>query len=247
MPFQEFRKQTMSEVIVKEILAMIQSGELRPGDQIPSELDLMEKMNVSRSIVREALRALSVMNVISIHPGRRSFITSLAPELLMEHLEFVISLEDDTLLKLFETRKLIEVGIASLAAERITDDEIEKLTALAEQDAYQDMDVELHRQIVEITKNPIIRRIYSSIEKLGQMSRQRTNNIPGVRAQSQKDHVFIVKAITSRNPEEARDAMLKHLSFVEEKLREDIRPSGEAQEAEAGSGVSVIGEMFKRF
>lgn len=235
MPFREFRKQTMPEEIVKGILVMIQQGELRPGDQLPSESELMERMNISRSSLREALKALSIMNVINVHPGRRTTITSLAPELLMEHLEFVVSLEDDTLLLLFDTRKLIEVGCASMAAERITDEEILKLNEIIKKDNFYDMDVELHQQIVEITKNPIIKRIYASIAKLGQMSRMRTANLPGVREQSQKDHALIVKAITSRNSEAARMAMLKHLSFVEEKLREDIAVTGHAEAGKDGS------------
>ncbi len=222
MAFQKFKKRTMSEEIVQEILKMIQRGEYRPGDQIPSEIELMERMNVSRSSIREALRALSVMNVISIHPGRRTYVTSLAPDLLMEHLEFVIGLEDETLLQLFESRKLLEVGCASLAAERISDEEIQELEKIIQQDNFYDMDIQLHRKIVEITKNPIIRRVYSSIEKLGEMSRKRTAQLPGVRDQSRKDHEKIVEAIIARDPNAARDAMMQHLTFVEEQLKINI-------------------------
>ena len=111
MKLKKFQKLTMPEEIVREILGMIQRGELRPGDQMPSEIEMMERMNVSRSSVREALRALSVMNVISTHPGRRTYVTSLAPDLLMEHLEFVISLEDDTLFQLFELTEVARGGL----------------------------------------------------------------------------------------------------------------------------------------
>ena len=115
------------------------------------------------------------------------------------------------------------MGCASLAAERITDEEIQELQRIIAQDNFYDMDIQLHRQIVEITKNPIIRRIYSSIEKLGEMSRKRTAQLPGVREQSRRDHEKIVNAIISRNPDAARDAMLKHLAFVEEQLKQDIQ------------------------
>ncbi len=222
MVYREFHKQTMPEEIVQEILQKIQKGELRPGDTLPTESELMKNMGVSRSCVREALRALSIMNIIVIHPGRRTYITSLAPDLLMEHLEFVISLEDATLLQLFEVRKLIEVACAGLAAERIQDDEIQSLEALLQQDQTENIDAQLHRQIVEITKNPILKRVYTSIEKLGEISRRLTEGIPGVYEQSLKDHAIVVQTIISRDPKTSQEAMLKHLTFMEAKLRQNI-------------------------
>jgi GntR family transcriptional regulator, transcriptional repressor for pyruvate dehydrogenase complex len=225
MSFQEMRKQTVPEGIVQNILEMLQRGELKPGDQMPTERELMERMNVSRSSLREALRALSIMNIIKIHPGRRSTITSLEADLLVKHLEFAISLEGDTLFHLFEVRKMLEVNCAGLAAERIEKEEIQRLEEIIEMDSIRDMDLDIHRQIVEISKNPILKRVYLSIEQLSQASRQRTSSIPGVREQAQKDHPEIVQAIIERDPEAAREAMLKHLMFVEVKLRKDINSS----------------------
>jgi GntR family transcriptional regulator, transcriptional repressor for pyruvate dehydrogenase complex len=225
MSFREMRKLTVPEEIVQDILEMIQKGELQPGDQMPTERELMERMNVSRSSLREALSALSIMNIIKIHPGRRSIITSLEPDLLVKHLEFAISLEDTTLFHLFEVRKMLEVNCAGMAAERIEDEEIQKLVQLLEEDTLRDADIDIHREIVEITKNPIIKRIYKSIEQLSQMSRERTGNISGVREQAKKDHPEIIQTIISRDPKAAQEAMLKHLAFIEIKLREDISSS----------------------
>ena len=103
--------------------------------------------------------------------------------------------------------------------------EIHVLEKLLEDDSHRDADVDIHRQIVKITKSPIIQRIYRSIEQLSQMSRERTGNIPGVREQAKKDHPEIIQTIISHDPEAAREAMLKHLTFVEIKLKEDISSS----------------------
>ncbi len=229
MPLKEFHKSSMPEEIVKEILLMIQNGELRPGDIFPSEQELMRRTNVSRSSVREAMRALSMMKVIDVHPGRRTTITSLDPDILVEHLDFVLTLEDSNLRYLFEVRKLIEVSSARMAAERILPVECEKLQATLAEDAFNDEDVMLHRQVVEATKNPILIRIYATIERLSQTSRDRTGKMPGVREQSQKDHAQIVKAVVSRDPKAAEKAMLKHLTFIENNLMEDISSSAMAE------------------
>lgn len=226
MEYKKLVKQSVPEEIVKDILQMIQRGELKSGDQLPTERELMEKLGVSRSSVREALRALSVMNVINIRQGHGTYITSLDPELLVEHLEFVVSLEDTTILHLFEVRKMIEVYCAELAARRIKPDEVAELQAILDLRTIHDIDTELHREIAVLSKNPILIRIYSSIERLSHISRSRTGSLPGVREQASIDHSRIVKAIIARDPEEAKKSMLAHLMFVEGKLREDLSAHG---------------------
>jgi len=226
MQYKKFVRQSVPEEIVKDILHMIQRGELRSGDQLPTERELMAKLEVSRSSIREALRALSVMNVINIRQGHGTYVSSLDPELLVEHLEFVVSLEDATILHLFEVRKMIEVYCAELAARRIKPEEVDKLQAILDLHTLHDIDTELHREIAELSKNPILMRIYSSIERLSQISRSRTGSLPGVREHASIDHARIVKAIIAQDPEEAKNAMLAHLIFIESKLREDLATHG---------------------
>lgn len=228
MKYKKMVKQSVPEEIVKEILQMIQRGDLKPGDQLPTERELMEQLGVSRSSIREALRALSVMNVINIRQGHGTYVSSLDPELLVEHLEFVVSLEDATLLHLFEVRKMIEVYCAELAAKRIKPDEIIHLQKKLDLNSVRDIDTELHREIAELTKNPILIRIYASIDRLSLMSRNRTGSLPGVREQATIDHTRIVKAIIAHDPEEAKLAMMQHLTFVERKLKEDLAAHGES-------------------
>lgn len=228
MKYKKMVKQSVPEEIVKEILQMIQRGDLKPGDQLPTERELMEQLGVSRSSIREALRVLNVMNVINIRQGHGTYVSSLDPELLVEHLEFVVSLEDATLLHLFEVRKMIEVYCAELAAKRIKPDEIIHLQKKLDLNSLRDIDTELHREIAELTKNPILIRIYASIDRLSLMSRNRTGSLPGVREQATIDHTRIVKAIIAHDPEEAKLAMMQHLTFVERKLKEDLAAHGES-------------------
>ena len=125
--FGTFKKSAISEDIVESLLSLIRDRELRPGDKLPPERELAAMMQVSRPSLREALRALSIMNIIEIRQGDGTYVTSLDLDLLMSHLDFVFALTDATFLELFDARKILEPGIVAMAAKRITDQEIARL------------------------------------------------------------------------------------------------------------------------
>lgn len=232
MAFGTFKKKALSEDIAARLLFLIREKELRPGDKLPPERELAAMMRVSRPSLREALRALSIMNIVEIRQGDGTYVTSLEPDLLIEHLDFVFALDDSTFLELFEARKILEVGIAAIAAERITGEEIAELEAcltesvrnMEDHEAFLEADLELHEKIAEAARNPILSRFMASIGQLGRASRSRTVEIPGVARQSVEDHQAIVTALTDRDPEAARQAMLQHLNNVEERLKGLVQP-----------------------
>jgi GntR family transcriptional regulator, transcriptional repressor for pyruvate dehydrogenase complex len=124
--FKQFPRDALPAKIVDSILEMIREGQLSPGDKLPPERDLASMMKVGRPALREALRGLALMNVVEIRHGQGTYVTSLEANLLTEHLDLVFSLDDHTFLDLLDARKVLEVGLVMLAAERITD---EKLTS----------------------------------------------------------------------------------------------------------------------
>ena len=226
MTFGIFKKSAISEDITARLLNMIKEGELKPGAKLPPERELAEMMRVSRPSLREALRALSIMNIIEIRQGDGTYVTSLEPELLVEHLGFVFALSDTTIVELFKARRIVEVGLAAMAAEQITDEEIAKLEeclahsieTVGDHVAFLQTDVELHEMIVDAARNPFLKRFMASIYHLGRASRSRTVQIPGVMNQVVEDHRAIVAAMKARDPEKARQAMLAHLNNVETRL-----------------------------
>lgn len=245
MRFREFRKQALSEEIVEELLSMIKAGEIRPGDRLPSERELADMMKVSRPSLREALRALSIMNVIEIRQGAGTHVTTLKPELLVERLDFAFSLEDSTFLQLFDARKIVEVGLAGLAAERIQDSEIVSLEAILaksidsvdDPDRFLEADVELHRRIADIARNPMLSRFMASLQQLSRASRGRTARLAGVIERAVQDHQAIVKAIVAQDPEAARRAMLQHLEKMETSLKQAVLDSSEAERPSENLGI----------
>ena len=213
----------MPQQIVSRLLDLIQQRHLGPGDRLPAERELAATMGVSRSSLREALRALTVLGVTEMRHGTGTYVSSLEPDLLVRPLSFVLSLSDGGFDQLFEARNVVEPAIAALAARRIDDATLDRLDALAMRagavvesaEAFLIADVELHDAIREAASNAILGRFMESIQALGVASRQATGSRREVREQSVRDHEAIVAALRSRDPEAAGAAMHHHLDNVE--------------------------------
>lgn len=226
MSFGPVKKSAIAEEIASRILSLIRVRELRAGERLPPERELAAMLGVSRPSLREALRALSIMNVIEMRQGDGTYVTSLEPDLLSEPLDFIFSIDDSTFLQLFEARKVVEVGIVALAAERITDEQIaalEDCLARSEENlddhrAFLETDLALHELITQAAGNPFLQRFMSSISQLGLASRSRTVRIPDVPAETVRAHRAIVAAVTAHDPQAAQAAMLTHLDSVERHL-----------------------------
>lgn len=224
--FGPVERKILWEQVAEQLMAMLRDKHLRPGDKLPPERELAAMMQVSRPSLREALRALSLMNVLEVRQGAGTFVTSLETELLVEHLDFVLSLDESSLIELFEARKIVEIGIAGLAAQRITGEELAELEAglarsqetLHHPADFLQADEKLHKTIIKAARNPIMSRVIDSISRLLMVSRSRTVEIARVRTQTVQDHRAIVAALKRRDPEAAQEAMLQHLNNVEQGL-----------------------------
>jgi GntR family transcriptional regulator, transcriptional repressor for pyruvate dehydrogenase complex len=209
--------------IVSRLLDLIQHRHLGPGDRLPAERELAATMGVSRSSLREALRALTVLGVCEMRHGTGTYVSSLEPDLLVRPLSFVLSLSDGGFDQLFEARKVVEPAIAALAARRIDDATLDRLDALAMRagavvesaEAFLVADMELHDAIRVAAGNAILGRFMESIQALGVASRQATGSRREVRDQSVRDHEAIVAALRAHDPAAAADAMHLHLDNVE--------------------------------
>ena len=123
---------SVAESVAQRILAMIESGSLKPGDQLPTERDLAASLQVSRPSVREAMRGLSILGVVKTRQGGGAYVSALDAATLLEPLQFFISLDNCTVDALYDARLLVETGIARRAAVRMTNDALGRLQALIE-------------------------------------------------------------------------------------------------------------------
>ena len=215
------------EAILK-IKEMILLGELGPGDRLPPEKELSERLGLSRSSMREAVKALEVIRVLDVRRGDGTYVTSLEPRLLLEAMSFVIDLHDDSsILELLAVRRIIESAAAAMAARLITDEGIEDLRKqIASVDVSTSVeglvahDLEFHGAIVAAAGNSYMATLTESLS--GRTARARiwrgltqANSVSRTLA----EHEAIVDAIASHDAQLAESLTVVHISGVEQWLR----------------------------
>lgn len=216
------------EAILK-IKEMIVGGELKPGDRLPKESDLAAKLGLARNSLREAVRALSVMNILDVRQGDGTYVTSLDSGRLLEALSFVVDFhQDDSVMQFFEVRRIMEPAAAALAATRITDSQVARLsTIMAEIDASSTLeqlvanDLEFHRYIGEASGNAVLGSIVDAMSAPTHRARiWRALTEHGARDRTLHEHRAIYDALAAHEPDVARSWMTVHISGVEQWLRQ---------------------------
>lgn len=230
--FAVLRRSTLPEEIANRLLDLIRAQELRPGDKLPAERNLAAMMDVSRPVLREALRALAIMRVVDIRPGDGTYITSLEPQQLVSHLDFVFSKDTVALAQVLEARRVVEVGNARLAALRREERQVDGLAAILpdleaavdDADRFADLDIAFHDLVCVAAGNFLLGQFMGIIDTLARVSRQRTGATRAVRVGMLRDHRRIVEALRARDPTAAAEAMQDHLDHVERALELPAMP-----------------------
>ena len=228
--FAVIARSTLPEEIANRLLTKIKERELRPGDKLPAERDLARMMEVSRPVVREALRALALMKVVDIRPGDGTYITSLEPKQLISHLDVVLSTDGVALVQLFEARRVIEAGNVRFAAVRAGADElaaIERLVAdmaaaVDDPDRFRELDIAFHLAVCAAAQNFLLLQFMTVVSTLGRVSRERTGGRRAVRDAALREHRRLLASLLAHDADEAERAMLDHLAHVEDELRAAI-------------------------
>jgi GntR family transcriptional repressor for pyruvate dehydrogenase complex len=221
-------RDALPDQIAARLIDLITERRLKAGDRLPPERELAASMGVSRSSLREALRALAMLGVADMRHGDGTYLTSLQPDSLMRSVGLVLAMSDSGLAELFEARKLVEPGLAALAAQRISAEDAAELhrcaeasaTALDDAEAFMWADIELHATIARAASNAVLCQLLDSIAVMGLASRRRTGRLAPVREQSARDHREIVAAIAAHDADAASAAMLCHLENVERAVTE---------------------------
>jgi DNA-binding FadR family transcriptional regulator len=228
--FTVIARSTLPEEVANRLLSLIKDQQLRPGTKLPAERNLAGMMDVSRAVVREALRALALMRVVDIRPGDGTYITSLEPKQLIAHLDFVFAKDSVALAQLMEARRVVESGNARLAAVRVTDAELAELRELLaslrncmdDPERFSEVDMALHDAVCGAAGNFLLSQFMNIVSTLGKVSRELTGGLRRVREASLADHRNIVDALSAHDPDAAARAMLEHLDHVEQGLRPEI-------------------------
>jgi len=217
------RTSRLYEQIVQQIEESIVSGGLKPGDQLPAERELALRFGVSRTAVREAVKALHEKGLVEAYSGRGTFVTDGTTQAVRQSLDLMVKIgQPDGFAHLAEVRAILEPEIAALAAVRVQDPELVTMReavalmdrALHDPDAYIEADLDFHLALAEGAGNPLILSLLDSIVGLLREQRLRILQVPGGAEQGQVHHKRILGAIEHHDPDKAREAMRAHLNQV---------------------------------
>lgn len=230
MAFQRIKTRKIYEEIVEQLKDMITRGELKPGNKLPSERDMAESLGVSRASVREALTALEAIGILDIRPGDGTFVKQTSDSETFEPLALVLAVEQNPGAQLMEVRRVLETEMAALAAERATQDNLDKIEesleimkiAASTQEAVK-ADLGFHFAIAEATHNTILLRIMNTVADLMHNSfrsdREKLYSTPRKANKIINEHDAIYQAIKERNPEKSRKKMLEHINNIEKGIQ----------------------------
>lgn len=235
-----------SEQVVSRIHGMIARGELHPGDRLPAERELSKQLGISRPSLRAGIRTLVTMGVLHSRHGSGTYVAD-APILDSEQLSLMAALHGFTFDQMFEARRVLEVQIAGLAAERASG---ETLAVLAEELAnmyatltdpvqYLIHDIKFHRAIAAASDNPILAALVEMVSAVMYDRRRDTIGRAHDFNESLGMHQRLYRAIRNHKPDEARATMHEHLLLAQRAYRtEEAKPQADRQPTQAVSRPS---------
>jgi GntR family transcriptional repressor for pyruvate dehydrogenase complex len=224
---QNLQGQRLHEAIADLFHAQIQKGILEHGSKLPAERVLAEQLKVSRGSVREAIRTLELQGLAVSKHGSGTFINTQSLDavttLMSSSLTDGLSVDEAQLHDIFEVRHLLEPQLAALAAQRATDDDVERLSAILVEQQRQimegetgvDADTEFHFALATATHNTALVKVVSAVEDVLRQSRDQTLQQPGRSQRSLDSHRHILEMVRVGDHIGARSAMEHHLTAVE--------------------------------
>ena len=229
--FKKISPRKISDEIIEQFKEMLNKGELKPGDELPSERELAEMIGVSRPPLREALNALNTMGFIEIRPRSKIVVRSIVEKFLGDPVSMLIAEDMEKLFELLEIRRAMESWVAYSAAKRASREDIEKIGRIIEKDQENlrrkrddaKTDADFHVSIAQATENTIFSHLMASCYHIlwntQIVSRETLFKKEGNRERIASQHVNIFKAIEARDPDRAAREARLHIDFVAEELR----------------------------
>ncbi len=211
------------EQVAQQIQLLIVDEGWPAGNRIPTERELGEQFGVSRTVVREALKALAERGLVAIRPGRGTFVEDPGVGALKEPMKLFFQRQNIPYRDLVEARRVLEIEISELAAQRARPDQIEQLRfaieemeeALADEERFIRADQRFHLLLAEATQNRMFPLLTESMADLLYESRLLMFGVAGSPTRGQIHHRALLSALESRDPVAARTAMAEHIEQVE--------------------------------
>jgi GntR family transcriptional regulator, transcriptional repressor for pyruvate dehydrogenase complex len=227
--FHRVKKVRVSDSVVELIMSLIVEGKLQLGDQLPGERELVERLQVARASVREALRILEFQGVIEVQPGKGAFVVG----------DGIVDSDEEgvrrwfrdhasEVMEILEVRDALEGRAARLAAQRVSNEEIQKLQSIIHQ-AYEEMDRgdmdklvnldrEFHRTVSNASQVLLLSQLIDMNIDAMISPRRSLMRLPERARRSWEDHQSIIDAIASKEPDAAEKAVAEHIARVRKEV-----------------------------
>ncbi|NEU31410.1 FadR family transcriptional regulator [bacterium LRH843] len=219
------RRNTLSQQVMELIVLQLMNGQLKPGDKLPSEFTLIEQLDVSRQVLREALSSLETLEIINRRPRGGTYVND---KIGSNPFQAMLAISINNIPAIIEARMSLELGLVTIAAEKISDGQLEQLKETIEnirenkEGNYGQHDKEFHRIIAQSANNPIVDGMITSLL----MTHEKTDSLIAYREPdiTIDHHTAIYQALANKDPYEAFKQMYTHLRFVRDKILKDYEP-----------------------
>jgi len=246
------QKQDLTSKLLATFKQLIAEGTLAPGARLPAEREMALNLNVSRGSLRQVLKMLEIMGVVSQRVGDGTYLNAAAPSILAEPLEFLILLDGISFEELMDARLIVEPELAARAAARATPELVERLrrSLLGMKHSGGDHeelireDLRFHRTIFEMADNRVCSIMFSIVHQSLQGLMEVTSQMVGME-HTLKLHSRIYTAIRKSDPDEARARMAAHLIDAKGLL---VRSYTGRMQARLGTAMKMRGRsgVFRR-
>jgi GntR family transcriptional regulator, transcriptional repressor for pyruvate dehydrogenase complex len=236
LEYKQIKPKKIYEEVAEAIFEMIKTGVLKPGDKLDSVQQLAENFKVGRAAIREALSALRAMGLIEIKQGEGTYVREFDPTMLSFPISIAILMRKEDIAYLLEVRKLLEVGVAGVAARKRTEKDLQAMEhalkqmseSIGDEELGEKADFLFHMAIAAASQNPILVSLMNNVSGMMVETMRETRRIwlfskQTTSEQLLEEHRNIFEAIKKQNAELAQERMKEHLGNVEKVLAKYIQ------------------------
>lgn len=216
------KRRSISEQVANRIMAMIKSGNLKSGDQLPTEHQMTIAFGISRAPLREALKALTLMGVLDSRQGGRYTVTDLSPSRLIAPFNVIMSITEWDVQEHFEARAVVDVQLVRFCVERATVEHRQRILKLARDGrtfyndpvAFRLHDIEFHQALNKGANNALLAALAQGLYDVALDVRRHASEMSGVIEVSVTQHCEVAEAVVNNEVETAATAYLRHLEHI---------------------------------
>jgi GntR family transcriptional regulator, transcriptional repressor for pyruvate dehydrogenase complex len=229
--FPPVQRETVMEMVAQRIETMVRSGQLGRGSRLPSEPQLAAMLRVSRASLREALKGMMFLGLLTARPGDGTYLQPSLSSMVSRHFQWMLLLKEIKYLELYELRQILEPAAAALAARRAIPDDLEDMqnalndmkASLRDPEKFITSEMKFHAAIMQASKNVAIQSTMRMM--YGALSEGRHRVMPLVRDLEQHcaKHEYIFSLIASKDAVGARRAVIADLKYAEALLRQNLK------------------------